>query len=243
MLQHAVTSRLFGDATLDGIGLLARFLVVAPDSTAGMRLFRDPSAECRPVLDVYNARLTIFLDRKPQFMSGTTDALDPTPMRLSDTARQSWIKFHDAVEQDLADNRPLRPIRPFGAKMAEHAGRLAAVLAAYANPETVEIDAMMMACGISLVRHYAAELLRLQGIGSVNPDLRLAERLLEWWQARSDRRCHLAVIYQRSLNAISDAATARRIVAILEEHGQVRRLPSGTVLDGVPRKDAWELIT
>jgi hypothetical protein len=126
--------------------------------------------------------------------------------------------------------------------LAEHAGRLAAVLAAYADPDTTEIGPEAMACGIALAQHYAAEMLRLQGAGAVAPDLRLAAKLLAWWQARPDPRCHLATIYQRGLNAISDAATARRIVSILEDHGWITRLPANTVLDGTPRKEAWELV-
>jgi hypothetical protein len=72
--------------------------------------------------------------------------------------------------------------------------------------------------------------------------LRLAARLLAWWQARPDPQCHLAAIYQRGLNAIGDAATARQIVGILEEHGWVRRLPAGITLDDKPRREAWELL-
>ncbi len=242
MMQPVVADRLFGNATLDGIGLLARFPLVAPDSTAGTRLFRHPPEACRAVLDDYNTRLGAILSRPPVLASGTHDVLEPPAMRLSDVAQRNWIAFHDAVERDLAETGALRPIRPFGAKMAEHAGRLAAVLAAYADPETMVVDGPAMACGIALAQHYAAEMLRLQGSGSVAPDLRLAARLLAWWQARPDPRCHLAMIYQRGLNAIGDAATARRIVAILEEHGLVTPLPPGTEVDGAPRKEAWELV-
>jgi hypothetical protein len=99
-----------------------------------------------------------------------------------------------------------------------------------------------MACGIALAQHYAAEMLRLKGAGTIAPDLRLAARLLAWWQARPDPRCHLAGMYQRGLNAIGDAATARRIVSILEEHCWITRLPANTVIDGAPRKEAWELL-
>ncbi len=99
-----------------------------------------------------------------------------------------------------------------------------------------------MACGIALAEHYAVEMLRLAGAGAVNPDLRLADRLLRWWQERPDGRLHLATIYQRGLNAVGDAETARRIVKILTDHGHVRRLPDGTEIDGKPRRDAWELV-
>jgi hypothetical protein len=106
----------------------------------------------------------------------------------------------------------------------------------------MDVQAEAMACGIELAQHYGAELLRLQGAAAVVPDLRLAARLLAWWQARLDPRCYLAAIYQRGLNAVGDAATARRIVGILEDHGWVRRLPQGAEVDGVPRREAWELV-
>ena len=125
--------------------------------------------------------------------------------------------------------------------MAEHAGRLAAVLEVYGDPDAMEVSAELMACGIVLAQHYGAELLRLQGAAAVTPDLRLAARLLAWWQARPDPRCHLSAIYQRGLNALGDAATARRIVAILEDHGWILPLPVGTEIDGAPRRDAWTL--
>jgi hypothetical protein len=101
---------------------------------------------------------------------GAVDVLAPAPMRLTDKARENWIAFHDVVERDLADDGSLRPIRPFGAKMAEHAGRLAAVLATYADPDAIEVDGHAMSCGIALAQHYAAERLRLQGAGVVARD-------------------------------------------------------------------------
>ncbi len=153
-----------------------------------------------------------------------------------------WIEFHDAVEAAQQPEGALRPIQSFASKMAEHAGRLAAVLTVYADPDAVEIGAEAMAGGINLAQHYASELLRLHGAACVSPDLVLAARLLEWWQARPDPKCHLAAIYQRGLNAIRDAATARRIVEVLEEHGYVDPLPRGTELDGHARAEAWELV-
>lgn len=153
-----------------------------------------------------------------------------------------WITFHDAVEGAQQAEGLLHPIRAFASKMAEHAGRLAAVLTLYGDPDAIEITADAMAGGIMLAKHYAAELLRLQGATAVAPDLDLAARLLAWWQARPDRRLYLAPTYQRGLNAIRDAQTARRMVGILEDHGWVVRLPVGTELDGAARQEAWELI-
>ena len=126
--------------------------------------------------------------------------------------------------------------------MGEHAGRLAAVLTVLADPDAMEVDENAMESGIALARHYAAEMLRLQGGALIAPDLLLAQRLLEWWQARTDPQCHLAAIYQTGPGALRDAATARRIVSVLEEHGWLRRLIPGTEVGGVARRDAWELV-
>jgi hypothetical protein len=242
MMQPPVADRLFSDPLVDGIGLLARVLVVAPDSTAGTRLFREAPIECAVTLRSYADRLTALLTRPVITAPDTADVLDPPTMHLTPDARVMWIAFHDAVERNLAPGGELHSTRAFGSKMAEHAGRMAAVLSVYADPDGSEVNAKAMACGVTLAQHYAAEMLRLLGGAAIVPDLRLAERLLAWWQARPDPRCYLAAIYQRGPNAISDAATARRIVELLEEHGWVRRLRGRTMLDGAPRRDAWALV-
>jgi hypothetical protein len=98
-----------------------------------------------------------------------------------------------------------------------------------------------MACGVALAEHYAAEALRLQGAGSVAPDLRLAAKVLAWWQARPDPRCHLSMMYQYGPAGVREAATARRVASILEDHKWVTRLPPNSEVDGAPRKEAWIL--
>jgi hypothetical protein len=242
MMQRPVADRLFGDAMLDGIGLLARVLLVAPETTAGTRMFREAPSECRPALDEYNARLGALLRRPPATKPDDASVLDPPVMRLTRDARELWIRFHDHTEARIAPGESLAAIRAWGAKAAEHAGRIAAVLALHDDPDAMEVAAEHLACAIALTEHYAEEMLRAAGGGNVNPDLRLADRLLRWWIERGEPRLHLASIYQRGLHAIGDAGTARRIVGILQEHGHVRRLPENTILEGRPRREAWELV-
>jgi hypothetical protein len=153
------------------------------------------------------------------------------------------VAFHDHAERSIGEGGAWRTIRAFGAKAAEHAGRLAAILVTYADPDAREVDAEHLACGVELAQHYAAELLRLIGAASVAPELRRAEALLRWWQGRDDPRCHLAAIYQLGPAAIRSAASARAAVATLVDHGWVRHLPAGVELDGAPRRDAWELVS
>jgi hypothetical protein len=241
MLQPVAATRLFADPMLEGLGTLARFLVVAPESTAGTRLWREEPPGTAAALADYRDRLLELMLRTPRLLDGSRDALDPVPLPLAAKARAIWIAFHDHAERELADGRRLAPIRAWGAKAAEHAGRLAAVLTAVADPEAAEVGAEAMEAGTILAQHYAAEMLRLAGAAQIEPQLRLAARVLEWWRKSGSPRKHLAAIYEHGPRAVRSAATARAVVAVLEEHGHLRRLPAGTVLDGMPRRDAWEL--
>jgi len=240
MMQPNVASKLLCDDTLGGIGTLARVLLVAPESTAGGRLWQEPSLGALAHLGDYQAKLAALLERNPKvFASG---ALAPQALHLTLDARRRFIAFHDRVEGSLKAGGALARIKAFGSKMPEHAGRLAAVLSAYADPGAQEVTGEAMENGIALAEHYAAEMMRLVEGSMVHPDLRMAVRLLEWWQERADPRCHARAIYHEGPNALRDAETAHRIVTILERHGWVKRLRPGVVLDGAPRRDAWELI-
>jgi hypothetical protein len=241
MMQPAIADKLFGDAMLDSMGLMARALVVAPESTAGTRCWRETPPECRAVLDAYDGRLEYLLSRPPATAPGTADVLDPPALRVNAEAQELWVQFYNWTEAAIGRSGEWQPTKSFGAKAAEHAGRLAAVLTVYGEPDAMEVSSEAMACGIALAQHYGAELLRLQDAATVSPDLRLATKLLLWWQERPDPRLHLTRIYQRGPNALGDAATARRIVGILEDHGWVRRLDVGTVVEGAERREAWEL--
>jgi hypothetical protein len=241
MMQPNVSGDLLNDETLSGLGTTARFLIVAPESTAGTRMYREPPALAWACLGEYETAIKAFLDRAPT-ATGDEEPPEPFALRLTTDAKALWMQFHDEVEKRLTQNGPLAPIRAWGSKMPEHAMRLAAILAAYQNPQLVEVSGEAMARGIILAQHYASEMLRLSGAAAVSPDLKMAQRLLAWWQSRPSPRLHLAEAYQRGLNSVRDAATARRLITILEEHGWVTRLPPGIEMDGKPRKEAWELI-
>ena len=225
-----------------GIGTLARTLLVAPETTAGTRLWREPTMGSRWALERYERALAAFLDRPPRCSPDDPGVLDPPALTLTGDARREWIAFHDQVELSMRTDGEFVGIRAFASKMPEHAGRLAAVIQVMDDPHTMEVSRGAMRNGITLARHYAAELLRLKDAASVQPDLLLAARLLAWWQARPDSRCHLAIIYQLGPYAVRDAATARRIVGVLEDHRWVRRLDPGAIVDGAARRDAWELV-
>ena len=70
------------------------------------------------------------------------------------------------------------------------------------------------------------------------------QRLLKWLIARPKDAdlVSLPDVYQRSLNAIGDQATARRLVTILEEHGWLVKIPQGATVAGHWRREVWRII-
>lgn len=243
MLQPVAADRLLADDMLKGLGLLARMLLSAPPSRAGTRMWRDPTEGARLAYGDYCRRLRDLLNLAAP-LDG--DALAPAEMTLHPDARTMWVAFHDHAEGQLADGGACRSIRGFGAKLAEHAGRLAAVLAFYQHGGAVappEVGPDHMADGIVLAQYYAGEMLRLIGGAEVTTELRTAQAVLDWLKERQEPCFHLAELYQRGPPAVRTADAARAAAAILVDHGYLRRLKSRTVVDGAPRREAWELLS
>jgi hypothetical protein len=83
--------------------------------------------------------------------------------------------------------------------------------------------------------------------GAVDADLALADRLRIWliddWEPRHGALISLPDIYSDGPAPIRDAKTARRMVAILENHGWLVRISQSTCVRGKPRKECWRIIT
>ena len=243
MAQPAVADILFHDRLLAEQGLLSRVLVTAPDSAAGTRLWHEEQPETDRDLKRYGARLRAILETTLPLRAGTANELEPRRLPLSSAARELWIRFADHVERAVAPNGELEPIRGLANKLPEHAARLAAALTLLQNIDAGEVLAVGMEAGITLAEHYAAEALRLFGSSRINANLLLAQRLLDWLLGTWDEPAiSLPDIYQRSLNAIGDKATATKLVGILEDHGWLVKIPEGAVVTGQRRRDAWRII-
>jgi hypothetical protein len=93
------------------------------------------------------------------------------------------------------------------------------------------------------VEHYAAEALRIFEFSRAKADLILAQRLLDWMhQHWKESAISLPDIYQRSLNTISDKATAAKLVTVLVDHGWLLPISGGAVIDGKQRREAWKIV-
>jgi len=246
MVQPGVSQILLSDAMLIEQGLLSRCLVTWPKSTAGLRLYREVDLYSEPAIRRYFARLLSVLRKEPPKEEGKRNELRPRLIPLASDAKRVWISFHDHNERQLTADGSLAPIRGLANKAPEHALRLAGVLALIDNLDCREIGVEHLRSGIQLIQHYLSEALRLFHSGAVDPELLRAEKHLTWAQ-QTDKPdetiyVYLRRIYQYGPNGIRDKRSAKQAVRILEDHGWFIPVEGGMEIEGVHRKEVWEVI-
>jgi hypothetical protein len=181
-------------------------------------------------------------------VEGTRNELKPRVLRLSDAACALLIRFSDAIEVQLGPSGPLEPIRGFANKAAEHAARLAAVRELFEDLGCEEVTVASMADAIFLVQYYLSEADRIRANGRINPDIALAEKLLDWLQTEytePNDLVSLPEVYQFGPYAIRDKDTAERIMLKLQNHGFIEPAPTSTktiLVKGKPRRQAWKIV-
>lgn len=243
MAQPSVANVMLSNRMFEDQGLLSRFLFSAPDSTIGTRFSKTPSPASALALQGYVSRIAQILDISLPVKEGKPNELEPRKLTFNEETGRLWTDFADEVERNMAAGGKWEQIRGFANKLPEHAARLAGVLALVEDIQARTVRKDFLYAGIMLASYYAGEAQRLHEQGYVDPDIALAERLLNWlcnsWE---HDLVSLPDIYQRGLNAISDKKTAVRIVAVLEEHGWLVRVQGGDFVNGTRRKDVWRIV-
>ena len=108
--------------------------------------------------------------------------------------------------------------------------------------EAGEVSPTKLQAGITIAEHYAAEALRLVGASRVGADLIEAQKLLAWLQSSWWHPVvSLPDIYRLGPGSIRHAASARRAVGILVDHGWLVLAPPCEI-EGVPRREVWRII-
>jgi hypothetical protein len=224
MIQERIAKKLFGDADLASQGLLSRMLVCHPTSRKGERMWHDPAEDSRLALERYGARLFNLL-RSPMPMDELTRELKPKELRLSDDARAMFIKWHDAVEVDLRRSGKFEKVSGFAAKLPEHSVRLAAVMAYFEDRNVEEISGKALAAGIKLAQFYAAEALRLFGIGGADEDSDAAVKIIEWLRAEKITVISKRLLGRHGPGRDMDGKARDRAVNLLLDMDHLARIP------------------
>jgi hypothetical protein len=244
MAQPDAAARMLSDPVLLDQGFTSRLLVAAPVSTAGTRLQHKLQPETEPALRRYGARLLDILETPLTMAPGTRNALEPRRLEFDPCAANCWTQFADYVEKLLGAGGKLEPVRGFANKLPEHAARIAAVLTMIDDPRATAIGADALERAITIADYYTTEALRLFEAGSCSPELRQAEKLLDWIKTSwTEPLVSLAAIYQLGPNSIRDKAAAAKAVSILEDHGWLRRHDKPQpVVRGKVVREAWSIV-
>ena len=180
LLQPEAAAGVLSDPVLRDQGFLSRFLVVAPDSLAGSRLWKEPADTIEPALRKYAARVLSVFESPISVANAIGNELSPRPLRLSNQARRAWINFHDETERDMRSDGRFMNFRDVAGKAAEQAARIAGVLAIIDDRHTQEIGADAMTRGCRLLNFYLGEAVRLASEMRVPEEVKNAQILLDW---------------------------------------------------------------
>lgn len=239
MMQPRVAAELLGSELINEQGLIARFLIAQPGSTAGSREYVERNPEDAPEIRAYTGRLLTLLEAPLPIREGTRNELAPRALPLSPPARRLWIEFHNAVEREIVGE--FAPIKAFAAKAAEHVLRLAGVLCLVEDLDAAEIDEATVRRAIGLGEFYLGEALRLAGSAQADPELTAAQRLYDWLIDNGKRAITLVEIYRNGPAHVRSASRARELLRVLELHGHVSGLGTGLEYEGILRREAYRV--
>lgn len=243
MVQPKVANKFLCDEALKDQGLLSRILTIAPRSNVGNRFYKTQhdsltESSLKKFGDKIIEILNITLPTKQELLN----ELAPRTIVLDSKAKEKYKIFYDEVEKEIAPNGKLEIISGFANKLPEHAVRIAATFLLMDDINSNLINEEYMNIGIGLAKYYCSEILRITKDGQTDPNILLAEHLLNWLHNTwGEEYVSLPDIYQ-SLNALSKKSDAERIVRILENHGWMVKIEGSKEIKGKSRKDVWRVI-
>ncbi|MCI1191605.1 DUF3987 domain-containing protein [Calidifontimicrobium sp. SYSU G02091] len=188
MVQAVVLRTLMADPLAQGQGLIARCLIAAPRTLAGTRLFRDTTMPGEvPAVAEYYDRLRALVNAPARLHpQGDGFELAPRHLPMTPRARALWIEFYNECERQQADGGTLAGVRPFASKVAEHAARIAGIIAIINDPDAsaIEIEIDTMAGAIEVADFYLGEHVRLMGQSVERQRIERLRALVAWMRER-----------------------------------------------------------
>jgi putative DNA primase/helicase len=215
-----------------GTGFLARFLVAWPESTQGLRPFTE-APENWPHLAAFNRRIAAILDQPVPI--DDDGALTPPMLALTAEAKEAWVKYHNAIEGELASGGELYDVRDVASKSADNAARLAALFHVFISTNSNFIISNIQSAEIESASRIAAwhlnESRRFFGELALPVELANAARLDSWLTAYCKReRTHMvpiAKLQQGGPGGLRSKAIIETTVRELEEAGRARWVRDG----------------
>jgi hypothetical protein len=242
MLQPSVADILYSNPLFMDQGILSRILPTFPESTMGTRSYKPINLTCDPDVRKFHGRIDKILRIPLPYEEEGSMVLAPRVLRLSKPAKREYIRFYNYVEKHLGPGGRFEKIKGFASKACENALRLAGTITLYDKIDASQIDADAMKSGIHLMVYYLGEFLRLSRTDVVNPDMVLAEELLEWLHKKEYEQVYPKQVYQFGPNGIREKKVALKIMKVLEDHGWLSPVEGGMRIDGSHRRKVWTVV-
>jgi len=242
MVQPSVASEFMADRMAADTGFLPRFLICEPPSTIGTRLYANAQGDGAALRD-FSDRLRTILEA-PMPMDEETRELQPRTLPLAPKARALLVQFNDTIEAAQAPGGDLAHVTGYASKAAEHAARIAGVLALWRDLNAPAVTAQDMGDGCAVAQFYLSEAKRLADAATVSREIDRAEALRRWLlESWPEPEILTSDVLQRApVRELRESPKAAAALAILERHGWLHPLDPGTVVRGKARKTAWRIV-
>lgn len=131
----------------------------------------------------------------------------------------------------------------FASKAAEHAARIAGVLALWRDLDAQHVTEEDMGNGIELAQFYLTEAVRLADAAKVSLETVNAEKLRVWLIEKWGQAEVLpGDVVQHGPPPLRDTKKAKAAIAYLVQHGWLVALEPGTIVRGKPRRAAYRIV-
>jgi len=219
LVQPDVATRLLGHPLYRSQGFLSRWLIAAPESLAGTRRHdpSQPQAQDDSRIRRYWHAIGELLARAP-VEDHEVGGLNPPCIALSPEARSVLVAAYDELEEAQKVGAPLESVREWASKAAEHACRLAGVLALAADPSAIAVTPETMRDALVITEHHLGEYQRLVGIIGVSEEIARAQLLLEWIHKKALAWVTPRQVMQYGPGSIRSADAARAALRTLVSH-------------------------
>lgn len=205
-----------GGGLTRGSGFLARYLVAAPLSTMGGRLYRE-APRGMPCLSAFHQRIRELLDANLSL--DEQGRLCPVLLRLSPGAFSIWREYHDEIERELKPLGDYATVCDFAAKSGENAARIAGCLHVFEGVQgAIPHETMRRAVG--LARWYLREALRVLDVLD-EPQAWADARLLDAWLAVAGDS-PIRDVLRLGPGSLRDKARRNAAIDVLTELGRAR---------------------
>jgi hypothetical protein len=239
MFQPKILNLLTANELIADQGLLSRCLIVFPESNIGKRKYNHTNLNENSEVKAYRKLMYDILSF-PLQIDSKLNSLMFRSIHLKPEVKEIWVEWYNRVESMQSEGGEFFNIRGFASKAPELALRLAGVFALVDDIMAQFISEENLLNGIELIEFYLSEATRVHNASILNPDLLMAQKLLNWCQRHTE--IDVVSIYQFGPSGCREKEIAEKLIEILASHNWLIPIQGGKVIDGSHRRKVWRVV-